>query len=64
LDACDADDKTWTLAIESETGWAFQPGPAVVSTFSWAIDGFNYVEQDSEPTVMELTSAPNARIAH
>jgi hypothetical protein len=62
--ACDADGESWTAIIDSETGWAFQPGPAMVSTWSDATDGFVYLNRAAEPTVVQLTSAPNARQAH
>jgi hypothetical protein len=60
---CGRDETAWSLTIDSDTGWAFQPGPAVVTTRAWATDGFGWFEQTAEPTVVTLTSAPNARPA-
>jgi len=60
---CGPDEIAWSLTIDSDTGWAFQPGQAVVTTGGWATDGFNWFEQTAESTVVTLTSAPNARPA-
>lgn len=51
---------SWRVAIDSETGWAFRPGPAALSTESFSDDGFDFVSEQRTVNV-SVGSDPDAR---
>lgn len=60
--SCDEGSSDWTVRIDSETGWAFAPGPVQVVVRGRVWDGIsNTREQESATPV--ATSDPAARIA-
>ena len=45
IDYCSPVATPWRIAIDSETGWAFQPGTAAVTADSFSDDAFSFVSR-------------------
>ncbi len=63
LSAADCSDgSVWPVAVDSDTGWAFQPGaPAQVTMDVLADTGFGYTETSLAPVTITLGDAANLR---
>jgi hypothetical protein len=57
---CSGARRSWRVAIDSETGWAFRPGQAALDAQSFSDDGFDFVSAEQTMTV-SVGSDPNAR---
>jgi hypothetical protein len=58
VDNCRAGGSPWSVAIDSDTGWAFQAGTAALTTSTSGGDGFSFVS--NEQTVnMPVGTNPN-----
>jgi hypothetical protein len=58
---CGSDPVTWRVALDSETGWAFQPGPVAVTVSARAWDGFHRFGSDLGTTTVEAGSVDARR---
>lgn len=59
-DECDRRGRTWSFVIDSETGFAFRLGEAVVTVSRDVRDGFDSI-RTSTTQVMTLSNAPDSR---
>ncbi len=55
------DEVAWTIRIDSDTGWAFQPGDLRMTTSGAAWDGFGYDEVPESTGTWTATNDPAAR---
>jgi hypothetical protein len=60
LDFCGPDPVPWRVVVDSDTGWAFLDGRAVVEATAFSFDGFADAERDLGGTVT-VTEDPDAR---
>lgn len=57
---CGPEGGSWRAVVDSDTGWAFRDGRAVVDATAYSFDGFADAERDFGATVT-VTEDPNAR---
>ena len=55
------DPQTWRVAVDSETGTAFQPGPVSVRRSASLTDGFSWVRGLAVTTSQEVATSVDAR---
>lgn len=63
-DVCGPTSKSWSLVIDSNTGWAFQPGTARLTQAAFVYDGFGFEQAGPEANNFDVTANPNARSSH
>lgn len=61
LGICGREDSTWTTTVDSQTGWAFQPGPISVTLGGFVFDGFNGVQVGPQTSNFVATENATAR---
>lgn len=59
---CGSEPTEWTLRVDSETGWAFQPGPVAVTMTGLVWDGISRARARTV-TNEEAVTDPTARVA-
>ena len=62
VDPCRPEGGEWSVALDSTTGWAFQPGLVSLTVSVQAFDGFNFVEQGPDTANYPVVEDPD-RIA-
>jgi hypothetical protein len=61
---CGPDGTTWSMTIDSDTGWAFQPGNARLIQAFQAWDGFQFQRVGPSTSNLVVTENPSARSPH
>ena len=59
---CGPTTSPWTAVVDSQTGWAFQAGSAVVTWGGFAGDAFDFVRVGPETRTFTVTERPDARV--
>ena len=62
LEDCTSTPQDWSVRIDSDTGWAFEPGQLALSYQETAFDGFSYVENPQQDVVKTVVDNPNQRV--
>ena len=60
---CDGESEDWRVPIDSDTGWAFQPGPLSLRLTTGVWNGLAFAEETSRTNVTAVDD-PDARSAH
>lgn len=62
IDECTDEPAPFLARVDSDTGWAFQPGKVVIDVAAFAFDGFSFTVDESS-VIEDVVENPNARPA-
>ncbi len=60
VQTCGPQDSSWTMSVDSQSGWAFQVGTAFLSLSGFAFDGFRFADLAPQTGTFPVTGNPNA----